>query len=163
MGVRWQLAWLLCGCCVASGVAAATLPDPVLKDTAGHLHTRAQYQGRWLVINYWAPWCPPCLEEMPALETFYDAHRQHNVMVIGIAVQYETVTSVTDFVQDMLVSYPIVLGESQAQAIQRPEVLPTTYIYRPDGRLYQIRRGTVSRQWLEQLLDGASSSPLSVH
>lgn len=160
MKVRWQVWWLVCGWCLAGCVVAATLPDLALRDTAGHMHTRAQYRGQWLIVNYWAPWCPPCLEEMPALETFYDAHRQHGVMVIGVAVQYETVKSVTDFVQDMLVSYPIVLGESQVQAIQRPEVLPTTYIYRPDGRLYQIKRGAVSRQWLEQLLGNAGDHPL---
>lgn len=133
-------------------VIAAPATDFSMQDMQGHTHQLSQYRGQWLIVNYWAPWCPPCLEETPELEAFYSAHRQRNVAVIGVAVQYETVKSVRDFVEDNLVSYPIVLGEAQKHALPRPEVLPTSYIYRPDGSLYAIKRGILHQSWLESLI-----------
>ena len=136
--------------------AAAPAPDWLLRDMAGHTHQLSNYRGQWVVVNYWAPWCPPCLEEMPELVAFYDAHAKQQVMVLGVAVQYENERSVKTFVEDMLVSYPIILGEAQSKPIVRPEVLPTTYVYAPDGSLYKVKRGALSKQWLENLLKEAA-------
>ncbi len=126
-------------------------------DTAGKTHKLSDYKGQWLVVNYWAPWCPPCLEEMPELVAFYDEQRLKNIMVLGVAVQYKTEKSVTDFAEDMLISYPIILGDAQKKSLPQPEVLPTTYIYNPDGQLYKVKRGAVSKRWLERLLKEAAS------
>ena len=143
-----------------TGTAAAQSDTAwILRDTNGNTHTLSQYKGQWVIVNYWAPWCPPCLEEMPALVAFYDANRGHKAMVIGVAVQYESVKSVHDYVEDMLVSYPVVLGEAQIKPVLRPAVLPTSYIYKPDGTLYQVKRGTISKQWLDRLLLDAAIPP----
>ncbi|WP_325239159.1 TlpA disulfide reductase family protein [Methylophilus sp.] len=137
----------------------AAPPQPwVMQDTAGKTHQLSDYKGLWVVVNYWAPWCPPCLEEMPELVAFYDEQRLKNVMVLGVAVQYKTERSVTDFAEDMLISYPIILGDAQKKALPQPEVLPTTYIYKPDGQLYKVKRGAISKRWLEQLLKEAASA-----
>lgn len=121
------------------------------RDMAGQSHRLSQYQGKWVLVNYWAPWCPPCLEEMPELVSFFDAHPKQ-VIVLGVAVQYASVKSVQKYADDMLISYPVILGDAQKAQLQPAEGLPTTYIYQPDGRLLQVKRGTVSKQWLEQLL-----------
>jgi thiol-disulfide isomerase/thioredoxin len=146
-------------CLMMDCLVAAPLANWRMQDMAGQTHQLAQYKGRWLVVNYWAPWCPPCLEEMPQLVTFYDAHAKEGVMVLGVAVRYESVQSVQKYADDMLISYPIVLGDAQKMAIPSPEVLPTTYIYAPDGSLYKVKRGALSRQWLEGLLKEAASAP----
>ncbi len=120
------------------------------QDTTGKLHRLANYRGKWVVVNYWAPWCPPCLQEMPELVTFADQYQSRNVVVIGVAVQYENERSVLNFVEDMLVSFPVILGERQTPPLPAVDVLPTTVIYDPLGQPVNLHRGAVSKGWLEQ-------------
>lgn len=125
----------------------------VMTDMQGNTHTLAQYKGKWLVVNYWATWCPPCVEEMPELVAFYDARKNQDVMVLGIALDIESPESVANFVDDMLVSYPIILGTEHIEnTIGRGDLLPTTFIYNPNGKLVKTKRGTVTRLYLESLI-----------
>jgi thiol-disulfide isomerase/thioredoxin len=125
----------------------------VLKDMAGKEHRLLNYQGKWVLINYWATWCPPCLEEVPDLVALYDEHKGRDLVVIGVAVDYKNEQEVARFVDDMLMSYPIVLGTSKVmRAIGPAEVLPSTYIYNPQGKLVKIKRGLVTKQYIEALI-----------
>ncbi|HEU4709773.1 MAG TPA: TlpA disulfide reductase family protein [Methylophilaceae bacterium] len=127
----------------------------VLTDMAGKQHRLSDYRGKWLLVNYWATWCPPCLEEIPDLVLTYDDHKSKDLAIIGIALQYKSRKEVADFVDDMLMSYPIVLGnKSVTSQIGPDEVLPTTFIYDPEGKLVKVRRGKISRKDIEQLLAG---------
>ena len=63
---------------------AATAVDMPLTAVNGSKVNLNQYQGRWLVVNYWATWCPPCIAEMPELQSFHDEHVDKGAMVIGI-------------------------------------------------------------------------------
>jgi thiol-disulfide isomerase/thioredoxin len=129
--------------------------DFILKDTTGTKHTLSQYKGKWVIVNYWATWCPPCLEEVPDLVAMYDKHRNKNVMVFGVAFDYESSQDVAHYVDDMLMSYPIVLGDDAVrQQIGNSEVLPTTYIYNPQGRLIKTKRGIVTKKYLEAIISG---------
>ncbi len=123
-----------------------------LTDVTGKQHRLADYHGKWVIINYWATWCPPCLEEMPELVALYDARKSKDVMVIGVAFDTDK-REVLKFADDMLVSYPIVLGnDTVISQIGTAEVLPTTYLYNPRGQLVKIKRGVVTKQYLENLM-----------
>lgn len=125
----------------------------VMKDLAGKEHRLADYQGKWVLINYWATWCPSCLDEMPDFVSLYDKHKGKDLMVLGVAVDYKSTKEVRDFVDDMLVSYPVILGTPKIFAqFGSPDVLPTTYIYNPQGILVKMKRGSVTKQYLEELM-----------
>jgi len=128
-----------------------------LKDMAGKKHRLEQYKGKWVFVNYWATWCPPCLEEVPDLVALYDSRKNKDVEVIGVVFDYENAKEVTDYVDDMLMSYPIVLGgDDVAAQIGEPSVLPTTYIYNPQGVLVKTKHGKVTKQYLESFIAGDS-------
>ena len=137
---------------VAEPQAAA---DFMLKDMSGSKHQLADYKGKWVLVNYWATWCPPCLEEVPDLVNLYDQHRQKDLMVLGVVFDYKSVKEVNDYVGDMLMSYPIILGDDSVTAqIGSADVLPTTFIYNRQGALVKIKRGVITREFVEQIITG---------
>lgn len=121
-----------------------------LKDLDGKTHTLAGYKGKWVVVNYWATWCPPCLEEIPDLIALHE--KRKDMVILGIALEYKDAKEIRAFVDDNLMSYPVVLGDDELiKPIGPAEVLPTTYIFNPQGRLAKVHRGLITRQYLEKL------------
>ena len=129
----------------------------VLKDMAGKKHTLSEYKGKWVIVNYWATWCPPCLEEVPDLVALYDSRKNRDLVILGVAFDYQSAKEVTDYVSDMLISYPIVLGDDDVmKQIGFSDVLPTSYIYNPRGELIKTKHGLVTKQYLDSLLRPAN-------
>ena len=125
----------------------------LLKDTAGIQHQLSNYKGKWVLVNYWATWCPPCLEEVPDLVNLYDHRKKKDLMVLGVVFDYKSVKDVNDYVDDMLMSYPIILGDDAVSTqIGSAEVLPTTFIYNPKGELVKIKRGLITKQYIEKII-----------
>jgi thiol-disulfide isomerase/thioredoxin len=122
-----------------------------LKDIEGVKYKLADQKGRWVVVNFWAPWCPPCIAELPELNSLQQQHK--DVLVIGVSVQYKKRQEVTDMVKNLEVTYPIVLGDEDTAAdFGGIEGLPTTFIYSPDGKLVSKQDGPVSQKGIEQAM-----------
>lgn len=132
-------------------VATALADDFTVKDLNGKTHTLADYKGKWLLVNFWATWCPPCLEEIPDLVMLSD--KRKDVAVIGIAMDFKDKKEITKFASDNLMSYPVVLGDDGVtKQFGTPDVLPTTYFYNPKGKLVKLHRGLVTRQTVEKVI-----------
>mgnify|MGYP002655404527 CR=1 FL=1 len=84
---------------------AALLANPWMKPDNTPVNT-AEWQNRVLVVNFWASWCPPCVEEMPALSDLQDEFASKNVLFVGIGI--DTPSNIRQFLETTLVSYPIV-------------------------------------------------------
>lgn len=153
-GVRFYPMWLagLVLMLAASWVQAA---DFQVTDTDGKSHRLSDYRGKWVLVNYWATWCPPCLEEIPDLIALH-AKKSNNLVVIGVAMDYKNAKQVTDFAEGLLVDYPIVLGNAQVVSQIGPvQGLPTTYLYNPEGKLVAQQMGLITREAVESYIRAA--------
>ncbi len=74
-------------------------------DVDGNPVKLADYHGKWVVVNYWATWCPPCLEEIPELVHFHDTHKDIDAVVLGINMDENASVSLSTFVDDNMISY----------------------------------------------------------
>lgn len=141
-------------CCATLATAWATEPGFVLRDLDGSTHELADYRGRWVVINYWATWCPPCLEEMPELEHFQQQYESSGATVLGINLEEIETEPLREFVDKLGVGYPILLaGPRPPVGMPAIRGLPTTYIVSPDGAIVETRVGPVTSALLAHLIE----------
>ncbi|MBI5438545.1 MAG: TlpA family protein disulfide reductase [Nitrosomonadales bacterium] len=121
-----------------------------LEDLQGKMHRLEDYRGKWVLVNFWATWCPPCLSEIPELSSLHDAHKDSDLVVIGIAIDSGSSSKVTDFAQAHGISYPVVMGNRKVtKQIGELNVLPTSYLYAPNGKKVSYQDGEVTRESIE--------------
>lgn len=148
--------------CLASTLGFADSPDVVLNDVRGKPHHFNEYIGRghWTVLTVWGPRCPPCVEEMPELQTFHDAHKNGKAIVLGVAVDFPSFgqahrDEVEKFAQDYLISFPLLLGDSESfTRFGGAELtgVPTTVIYDRKGAIVARHVGSISRDMIERFI-----------
>lgn len=123
-----------------------------LVDGKGKSHKLSQYKGKWVLVNYWATWCPPCLTEIPDLAALHKS-RKNNLVVLGVAMDYQDPKQVLDFARDQAIPYPIILGDERAiEQIGPVRGLPTTYLYNPQGKQVAYNVGILSQEAVEQYI-----------
>lgn len=149
----WALCLVLALCAAQPAVAGGWK----LKDKDGVSHTLAGEKGKWVLVNFWAPWCPHCVEEMPGFNALQK--RRNDFQVIGVAVMYRKQQEVLEVVRDHAISYPIVLGnEDLASDFGEMTGMPTSFLYAPNGKLVGRHEGPLTPQQLEQAMAQASDA-----
>lgn len=116
----------------------------------------AEQRGKWVVVNYWATWCSPCIEEMPALSAL-DAERE-DVVAVGLAYDEATVEELRGFLDKHPVVYPVARIDTMSPppAFGSPRGLPTTYLIAPDGTVAKKFVGPITRADLERAIGTAA-------
>jgi len=156
--VRFYPMWLA-GLLLALMVSVAQAADFKVTDTNGKTHSLSGYKGKWVLVNYWATWCPPCLEEIPDLIALHE-NKKNNLIVIGVAMDYRNAKQVTDFAEGLLVEYPIVLGTPEIISQIGPvQGLPTTYLFNPEGKMVAQQVGLITRASVENYIASKPARP----
>lgn len=138
---------------VIAPAAAATTGDFSLADLKGKEHKLADEKGKWVIINYWATWCPPCVEEIPELVFFHDKHKDKDAIVWGVNFEDIEDKKVSDFLEEYMVSYTVLLAEPGLNSYFGPVMgLPTTYFISPEGEMVHTRVGRVTIDYIESIM-----------
>jgi thiol-disulfide isomerase/thioredoxin len=132
--------------------AVAEKVDFTLTDLDGKSVSLSDFRGKWVIVNYWATWCPPCLEEIPDLVDLYEENRD-TIMVLGIDFEEVNEEYLREFVDSHMISYPIMNTEPVPVTELGPVLgLPTSYIISPDGERVARQEGPVTREAIEKYI-----------
>jgi thiol-disulfide isomerase/thioredoxin len=150
---RLIIVWLLSVTPVMTAMAEGKLVFS-LSDTQGKAHTLSQYAGKWVVVNYWATSCPPCIKEIPQLTKFHEKHKDHDAVVLGVDFEDISLAWLKDFMDSMSMSYPVLRSDPSQQVTPFGVIimLPTTFIISPAGELVAHQAGAVTAADLEAFI-----------
>lgn len=134
----------------AKAVDAAPTPALRVATLDGGTFDLAEHRGKWVLVNYWATWCGPCIKEMPELSAL-DAMREH-IVVVGLAYEDTAPEAMQAFLRKHPVVYPIAMVNvyDPPKDFGSPRGLPTTFVIAPDGRIAKKYVGPVSARMVEE-------------
>ena len=152
--IPWKLRsfFLVClATCSLSAVAEAV--DFELPGLDGKMHRLSDYRGKWVLVNYWATWCPPCREELPELEVFYNNHKEIDAVVLGVDMEDINKERLSKFVDNQFLSFPILMSKPVARSeLGAIPGLPTSFLVTPKGEVAARQVGPITAGDLEEFI-----------
>jgi len=139
----------------SAGSTDAEFPTLQVTTLDGQAYDLAQHRGKWVVVNFWATWCKPCVKEMPDLSAL-DAMRDH-IEVLGLAYDDTDPKDIRAFLKEHPVAFPIAIVDTfdPPKSFATPRGLPTTYLIGPDGKLVKKFMAPISAADIEGAIAAA--------
>ncbi len=131
-------------------------PDFRLPDVDGQMHSIDEWNGKVIVLNFWATWCPPCVREIPALQQLYETYRARGLVVVGVAL--DTPQQVIDFIDPRGVEYPVLIADQDGPALTRRygnrlTVLPYTVVIDRQGNIVYRHRSEITFEQAKEVIE----------
>jgi thiol-disulfide isomerase/thioredoxin len=141
---------------VAVGAAPAH-PGLTVKTLDGKTFDLAAERGQWVIVNFWATWCSPCIAEMPAISKYVTTHE--DVTAIGLAWDQSPRGDIVKFAKEHPVDYPLAVldPDHPPQGFPAPAALPTTYLIAPDGTVAKQFLGPITVESLDAAITAKGS------
>ena len=129
--------------------------DLQLPDIYGSQHSLNEWQGKIRIINFWATWCPPCLEEIPNFIELQEQYAEKNIQFIGVAIDNKE--SVTQYLTSKAINYPVLLAENEGLNLAKElgntmNVVPYTVIVNQQGYVIKRHQGQISKEKLREII-----------
>ena len=125
--------------CLAGGCAESEADVPLADGRAAKF---SHWEGRWILVNYWAEWCAPCRKEIPDLNRLHGERASSGVVVLGVNYDGLTGEKLATLVEEMKIEFPVLVEDPRLRWAQDPPaVLPTTLLIDPEGKLKEVLVG----------------------
>ena len=144
---------LLLAVATTTARAESHLVDFSLPDADGRIHRLSDHRGKWVVINFWATWCGPCMVEIPELMRFHERHKDHDAIVIGVNFEEIDTPDLVKFIAEMDINYLVVrAGDKPILPFEPLKGLPSTFFVDPHGELVASHVGPVTGEAIDDFL-----------
>lgn len=143
----------------AAPAAKPEKPSLKVETFDGKTFDLSEHRGRWVVVNFWATWCTPCLKEIPDLDAFDKARA--DVDVIGLAYEEIERADMEAFLKEHPMSYPMAIVDTfnPPADFDTPRGLPMTYLIAPDGKIAKQFLGPTTSEELAKMIEKAMEKP----
>lgn len=126
-----------------------------LPDTAGNTRSIEEWKGKVILLNFWASWCPPCREEVPAFVEVQSQYGDKGFQIVGVAIDKKE--DVTDFMDTFFINYPVLLGNDKTLKLMdqygnRIGSLPYSVIMDRNGKIVDRKIGAYHKDRIIQVI-----------
>ena len=128
---------LIFGCSNRSERTANAATDFILQDMDGKKVNLADFKGKPVLIDFWATWCPPCRDAIPAIEKLHKAYSGKGLVVLGISLDQGGWDDVKSFIAEYGITYPILKGTEEVAAQYKVRTIPMLVIVDKEGKIYK--------------------------
>lgn len=143
---------------MSTGAVASEVRDFSYPDLQGKTRHLSDYRDKWVVVNYWATWCIPCVKELPELEMFHNSHKDELAVVLGVNMEGIKTDKLRRFVEDQFISFPILIaGDDTTQLLGKVPGLPTSYLVSPGGEVVARQVGPIDAASIEKFIRDSES------
>ncbi len=143
----------LTSCAYNGENAAETARDFSLQSVSGRTVRLSDYQGKVILLNFFATWCPPCRSEIPDFNELLDDYRDQGFVILGISVERGDPATLKDFADEYGITYPVLIDDGLVSRRYGPiQSIPTTFIIDRDGNLVTKVIGSRDKLFFEETI-----------
>ena len=143
----------------STATASEQVVDFTLPDINGKSHSLSDYRGQWVIVNFWATWCGPCIEEIPELIEVSKLTDPVTPVVIGIDFEEIDTESLLEFINALKMDYLVLrIGERPLVPFEPLKGMPTTFIVSPEGKIVFRKIAAVTKEILVEQLNALIKS-----
>jgi thiol-disulfide isomerase/thioredoxin len=132
--------------------ALGSLKPPVweLKDPDGKLVKSSDFDGKVVILDFWATWCPPCKAEIPGFIELQKKYGEKGLVVIGVSLDEQGLSVVKQFMKEFGMNYPVVMGDVKLMQDFGGTAIPTTFVIDRSGKIVAKHVGFASKETFEK-------------
>lgn len=148
--------------CLAACVlwVAGCTPEVQVNFADGSKTQRSHWDGRWLVVNYWAEWCAPCREEIPELNELHAQRTEHGLIVLGVNYDGLQDDKLKAAGERMEIDFPVLVIDPREEfGFERPQLLPVTVLISPEREVAETLVGPQTGQNIRDAIGRLKANP----